>query len=361
MDNVVDLDKIWEVIDSWFQPNILALSKAINATIKNGFFSQADVQHAVRAIRQKLDKKVLSNWIKQARPYNSEIDIKTDHPKEVLCLHAGNLPMVGFQDVLALLLSSNRYYGKISRKDPYLLPAFLEHLQKNGLMKQAQWSTQLSGLEIKNAKADAVLFSGAEENLPDVQDKLKALKLVDSSTEYLNRTAHFSIAYIHDDYPKTFKDLTEAVFRYGGMGCRSVAVVVAPFSFNEIKCQFTDYIEAFWLKNPQHAKPEPELRYQMAYNKAIERPHAWLDHFLIQEGGLEPEKPFTLYWVEGSLEDTQSIAEEYSDALQNIYVTRPDIFISGFEDRIDWLHNAQKPAINWKPDGMDTLRWLSGL
>ena len=54
-------------------------------------------------------------------------------------------------------------------------------------------------------------------------------------------------------------------------------------------------------------------------NKAIERPHAWLDHFLMQEGGLQPEKPYTLYWVEGSLEEVKAIAEEYyRDALQNI-------------------------------------------
>ena len=354
MNKTVDIDKICEVIDSWFQPNNLTLNKAINYTVQEGCFSRADVQHAIRAIRQNLDKKVLSDWIKQAGKSNSE----TDNSRRVLCLHAGNLPMVGFQDVLAVLLSGNRYYGKISRKDPFLLPAFLEHLQKNGLMEQAQWSTQLSGLEMKSSRADAVLFSGAEENLPEIQQKLNALELVDSSTKYLNRTAHFSIAYIQDDYPKTFKNLSEAVFRYGGMGCRSVAVVVAPFSLNEIKCEFTDYIEVFWLKNPQHAKPEPELRYQMAYNKAIERPHAWLDHFLMQEGGLQPEKPFTLYWVEGGLEEVQAIAEEYREALQNIYVTRPDVNIPGFEVRIDWLHNAQKPAINWKSDGVDTLQWL---
>jgi len=359
MSKNTDIDKIWESVDSWFQPNNLALKRTINYTIQENYFSRADVQYAIRAIRQKLSQEVLVDW--HSRVSKSPGETKSDSLNfgNILCLHAGNLPMVGFQDILAVLLSGHAYQGKISTKDPFLLPAFLEHLQDNGLMKEARWSTQLA--DLKNTKADAVLFSGSEKNLPEIRRKLEALGMVNKSTKYLNRTAHFSMAYIQDDYPKTFKDLTDAVFRYGGMGCRSVAVVVAPFGLNEIKCHFTDYIEAFWLENPQQTKPEPDLRYQMAYSKAIERPQAWLDHFLIQEGGLQPEKPFTLYWVEGGPGDVQAIAEEYRDILQNIYLTRSDINISGFEDRIDWLHNAQKPAINWKPDGINTLQWLMQL
>lgn len=351
-----DIDKIWESVDSWFQPNNLALKEAIDYTVQEDYFSRVDIQYAIRAIRQKLSREVLIDW--RNRVSKSPKETKSDvlSSRNILCLHAGNLPMVGFQDTLAVLLSGQAYHGKISKKDPFLLPAFLEHLQENGLMNNAQWSTRLA--DLKNTRADAVLFSGSEKNLPKIQRKLEAFEMVDESTKYLNRRAHFSIAYIQDDYPKTFKDLTEAVFRYGGMGCRSVAVVVAPFGLNEIKCHLTDYVEAFWLENPHDVQPEPDLRYQMAYNKAIERPQAWLDHFLIQEGGLPPEKPFTLYWVEGELNQVQSIAEEYRVALQNIYVTRPDINITGFEDRIDWLHNAQRPAIDWKPDGVDTLKWL---
>lgn len=156
------------------------------------------------------------------------------------------------------------------------------------------------------------------------------------------------------------EDLTEAIFRYGGKGCRSVAVVVAPWSLDSIKCEFTDYIEAFWLDNPQHQKPPPKLKHRFAYNKAIERPQAWLDHFLLQEGGLEMDQDFICYWVQGDEQTTAQLAEQSGDQLQSVYITHPDTIIPGFEERTEFLSDAQRPPIFWKPDGVDVLKWLVG-
>ena len=78
-----------------------------------------------------------------------------------------------------------------------------------------------------------------------------------------------------------------------------MAVVVSPISFKDLTCHFQDYVEAFWLKNPQIKRPSPLLEYQFAYNKAIEREQVWMDHFLIQESEDFPEMDFTLHWVTG--------------------------------------------------------------
>ena len=154
------------------------------------------------------------------------------------------------------------------------------------------------------------------------------------------------------------KDLVEAIFRYGGKGCRSVAVVVAPFGLDSIKCELTDYIEAFWLENPQFEKPEPKLAQRFAYNKAMERPQAWLDDFLLQEGGLEMDQDFICYWVEGDETKVQELAKRFAGQLQSIYITEPDITIPDHSDKVEYLSDAQRPPIYWKPDGTDILRWL---
>lgn len=154
------------------------------------------------------------------------------------------------------------------------------------------------------------------------------------------------------------EDLVEAIFRYGGKGCRSVAVVVSPFLLEDIKCELTDYIEAFWLDNPQYEKPKPKLKQRFAYNKAIERPQAWLDDFLLQQGGLELDQDFICYWVQGDEQKVSELADEFDEQLQSIYITHPDIKIHDCENKIEYLSDAQSPPIFWKPDGVDVLEWL---
>jgi hypothetical protein len=121
----------------------------------------------------------------------------------------------------------------------------------------------------------------------------------------------------------------------------------------------TDYIESFWLENPQHSKPAPKLKHQVAYNKALKRSQAWLDDFLIQEGGLEMDQDFVCYWVQGNESTVAELANFFNGQLQSIYIPHPDINIPEYEQRTEYLSDAQQPPISWKPDGVDSLEWLS--
>ena len=349
------LNRIWRAVDGWFQPDNLDLKRAIERTVDENLFSLADIKHAILALKDNISREKLAYW--QEGCWGE--DVNAADPKKILCLHAGNLPLVGFQDVLAVMLSGNRYLGKLSKKDPWLLDSFLRYAQEKENIDSLNWSHTLK--EYRGFKADGVLFSGSSRTVPVIKDKLTQLDISNSKTRYLIRDAHFSMAYINDDEPETMHELTEAVFRYGGQGCRSVAVVVAPFELDEIKCHFTDYIESFWLKNPQHARPDPILRYQWAYNKAIERPHAWLDDFMIQQGGIDTSRSYTLFWVPGDRQKAKELVDEYGEGLQNIYVPQSNIVIEGFEERTELLKNAQRPPIDWKPDGVDPLQWLINL
>lgn len=348
------IDAILEAVNNWLKPENYYLKEAIDKTVNEGYFSFPDVKHAVLALKDNLGWQALEEWVER-----SGLSEDSDSEgKNVLCLHAGNLPLVGFQDALAVLLSGSTYTGKISRKDPYLLPTFLNEVKKTAVWDSTdvQWTHRLDDFE--GMQNDAVLFAGSEESVPGVKEALERYNLTRPDSRLLIRTAHFSMAYLDNREEKHMKDLTEAIFRYGGKGCRSVAVVVAPWELDEIKCEFTDYIEAFWLDNPQHAKPEPKLQQRFAYNKAVERPQAWLDDFLLQEGGLELDQDFICYWVQGDGSKVAELADGFGEQLQSIYITHPDINITGYEQRIEFLSDAQSPPIYWKPDGTDVLDWL---
>lgn len=341
-------------VDNWFQNDNYYLMDAIDRTVQEGYFSFPDVKFALQALRENINRTALEEWAEEA----GLSDKHDARGQTVLCLHAGNIPLVGFQDAFSTLLSGAQYVGKISRKDPYLLPTFLNEVKKSGAWSDvdAQWVHRIDDLE--GMLNNAVIFAGSEESVPGVMESIEKYNLADDKTRYLIRTAHFSMAYIDRRDERTMQDLVEAVFRYGGKGCRSVAVVVAPFSLDSVKCEFTDYIEAFWLRNPQYQKPPPKLKQQFAYNKAVERPQAWLDNFLLQEGGLELDQDFICYWVRGDETATAEIAEKHEEKLQSVFVPHPDVTIPGFTERTEFLSDAQKPPINWKPDGKDTVEWL---
>jgi len=348
------MDTLLEATGNWLSNDNHYLMDAIDRTVQEGYFSFRDVKYALTAIKKSINQTALEDWAGQA----NLSDQASAKEQNVLCLHAGNIPLVGFQDALATLLSGAHYTGKISRKDPYLLPTFLNEVKKTALWtdRDVQWTHRLDDLE--DMRHDAVIFAGSESSVSGVKHAIQKFNLAKRDARYLIRTAHFSLAYVDRKDERTMRDLVEAIFRYGGKGCRSVAIVVAPFSLDSIKCELTDYIESFWLKNPQHSKPGPKLKQQFAYNKGIERCQAWLDNFLLQAGGLELDQDFVCYWVQGDESTTAELTGRYQGQFQSIYIAHPDVDIPGFEERTEFLSDAQQPPISWKPDGVDTLEWL---
>ncbi len=339
------ISKVAEAARKWLQPDNIQLKLAIERTVDEGLFSFEDIKFQVRALKENIDSGQIEEWVARAGLGEEKNSIG----QKVLCLHAGNLPLVGFQDALGMVLSGADYYGKLSRKDPYLLATFLEMLKASGIEIHIGYSTDLSNF--KNLKADKLLFAGSSESVPKVKEELKEIEATTPETEFVIRTAKFSMAYITNEEPEVITDLVEAIFRYGGQGCRSVAVVVSPIRFNKLKCHFQDYIESFWLKNPQHKKPTDALSYQFAYNKAIDRPQAWLDDFLIQESEEFPELDFTLHWVQGDKEKLKELKEKFGPAIQTVYTAGEKI--EGIET--EFLSKAQTPDLWWKPDGLGVV------
>ena len=347
------IDKLSDAVNDWLSPENQKLKAAIDRTVKDGLFSFEDVKYQLLALKRSLKKEAFYRWADKA-----DIDSqKNQFPKKVLCLHAGNLPLVGVQDILAVVLAGHSYLGKLSRKDPYLPASLLMLLSKRGII-DGRWSDTLD--ELKNeGKADALMFSGSTESVEPVLDKLNGLGLADKTTPRLVRTAHYSMALIEDDKPDTFKQLADAVLRYGGSGCRSVALVVAPFGLNSKKCEFTDYVESFWLKNPQHKKPAPSLYHRFAYNRSVGIEQSWLDDFMIEETDHQPTEPFILHWVKGGPDRFNELALKYQDGLQALYVMDPDTKVADGLPAPEMLSDAQQPPIWWTPDGQDPLEWLT--
>ncbi|MES1216606.1 MAG: acyl-CoA reductase, partial [Bacteroidota bacterium] len=87
------------------------------ASHKNGWFIPAFIDLAAQNIANKyLSEKALQAW---ASKYNLSPEGK--NPKTVGVVMAGNIPLVGFHDFLAVFISGNKIVIKPSSKDEILL------------------------------------------------------------------------------------------------------------------------------------------------------------------------------------------------------------------------------------------------
>lgn len=333
------------------RPDNHVLKRAVDQTVSESLFSFEDIKHRIITLKESISRSSLQKWAEKSGLIENSMRGKT-----ILCLHAGNFPMVGIQDLLAVMMTGGRYIGKFSKKDPYLLESLIMKFHEHNLGEDIVYETNLENLS--GNSVDAVLFAGSESSVPAVQNKLLELGIIYALTPLLVRKAHFSIAWIHDHYPETMEQVIDAAFRYAGKGCRSVSMVIAPFTVTSNSCNFTDYVESFWVKNPQKEKPKKSLYHHYAMNKALGIPQIWLDDFLIVEDFKKPDLNFVLQWIKGGEKELRDIIKTYSTDLQSIYSTGSFIG-SEIENRvIESLNEAQKPPVWWRPDGTDSIVWL---
>src|SRR5689334_13540428 len=80
----------------------------------NAWFTSKHCELALKGVCKFLVKDDLEKWLK---PYN----IHTEQPKQVGVVMAGNIPLVGFHDLLSVLISGHHLAAKLSSQDTILM------------------------------------------------------------------------------------------------------------------------------------------------------------------------------------------------------------------------------------------------
>ena len=82
-----------------------------NAHLDNAWFTPAHVRKSIQGICSFLTLEKLNEWCSQYEISNCNTN------KRVAVIMAGNIPMVGFHDMLCVLISGHQFIGKLSTKD----------------------------------------------------------------------------------------------------------------------------------------------------------------------------------------------------------------------------------------------------
>lgn len=351
------------------------LQAAIDNTLANNYFRESDVIHAINHTRKQVSSATLTTWCQMAGLFKDENLSKTagipnsDAPsvdktisakrvtettvqqKTVLCLHAGNLPLVGLQDLLAVILSGRNYLGKVSRKDPWLLPSLVQVM--NEADPPCQLVTNTDILAFSGAQTETWTFSGSDQRLESLISLLHQHNIITPNARSLQRTAHFSVYVQRELDTSQLSAIIEGMFRYGGTGCRSIAAVYTDTPLLAVAADLKDEADKWFENNRPEDQNSPTqhpiIAYRHAYNKATGTQSTQLGTHLIQESQFQPDYPQIIYW--NKWQSAGDIRQAFGGALQEVY--------GPASSNQSPVQEAQAPPLYWTPDRVDILKWLT--
>ncbi len=206
--------------------------------INNPWFTKENTRLALNAICSDfLNKEKLDNWIaKYSIP-------ETTIPKRVGLVMAGNIPMVGFQDLLCVFVAGHHSISKLSEKDKYLLPYCIQLMTEIN-PKVTDYFTFTERLK----NFDAVIATGSNNTSRYFEAYFGKYPNIIRK----NRTSVAIMTGAEDD--EDFKQFGKDVFRYFGLGCRNVSKLYLPKDYDFVPLlrnweRFSDIVNHNKYKN----------------------------------------------------------------------------------------------------------------
>lgn len=343
------IDAVAAVAARWQDPDHPERTAAVEATLAaDNRFTEEAIAFAVNQQMSVLTPEALTAWVEGRW---------TASPLTVGVLNAGNVPLADLQDFLAVVLTGHRYLGTVSSKSPALLPAFADEVQRDRPDLPARF-VEASTLF---AEAEAVIATGSEET------KAWAVEQCDthgiSPERRLLRGHRFGVAVIDGHESEDEREmLAEDALLHEGFGCRNAALIWAPEGVPPDS--YLDAFAAFRSVFPVHPEVPGTLKMQQAFLEATGQAHAYGEglEFLLSRGAPDPQRPGHVRWVEyASLDEVTIWLREHADQVQ-VIVAR-----DGLREQLpeavalEPLGMAQRPALDWKPDGVDTIAFLAAL
>ncbi|MBC7534152.1 MAG: acyl-CoA reductase [Ferruginibacter sp.] len=185
---------------------------------KNPWFTHELIDIATdNIVEQLLQKEQLEKW---AAHYHLDDNIV---PKNVGIVMAGNIPMVGFHDLLTVFLSGHTQTIKLSSKDDVLL----KHLLKKLYSMDIEIQNLISIAEMLKG-CDAYIATGSNSSARHFEQYFSKYPSIIRH----NRT---SLAVLTGSETETdLEKLSDDIHLYFGLGCRNVTKLFVPAGYDFI-------------------------------------------------------------------------------------------------------------------------------
>lgn len=311
----------------------------IRAKVTNPWFTISSIDTALSAIADKmLSKSNLEDWISNYKIQDDE------NSKTVGLVLAGNIPLVGFHDVLSVYLSGHKAMIKLSSKDEVLMNYLIEQLIDIDERNQDYFKVvdRLEGY-------DAVIATGSNSSAIHFERYFKHIP-------HIIRKNRQSIAVLESDISDDeIVALGKDIFTYFGLGCRNVAKIYVPEGFDFVN--LLRVLEEHYEDIIHHHKYKNNFDYNMALfmlNK---------EEFL-HNGCILLKKDDSIHSRIACLNyelytDKASLAEKLKNSQDEIQCIVSNEAIEGLE--VVPIGAAQEPELMDYADGVDTMAFLESL
>lgn len=299
----------------------------------NDWFTRENILFAIESWSKSLTNNSLNTFTK-------DIDLDNISSKSVAIIMAGNIPLVGFHDFLSVLLSGHAVLVKQSSNDKHLLPfmaKYLEYVEPN-------FKGSISFTSERLKIFDAIIATGSNNTARYFEYYFKDKPNIIRKNR--NSVAVITGKETEDDFIK----LSDDIFQYFGLGCRSVSKLYVPKGYN-----FDLFFNGMYAKKDIINNIKYANNYD--YNKAV---------YLMSEFDLL-ENGFMM------IKEDESYASPIATVFYEYYDNEVDLKIKLHEDRDkiqcivakDFIENevnfgdTQQPKLTDFADGINTLEFLS--
>lgn len=309
--------------------------KLIKAQEKlNPWFTPENVKFAIKSIANTLTKENLETWLA------SYPEIEQDRSsKRVGVVMAGNVPLVGFHDFLSVLISGFTFVGKLSLKDNQLLPEIAEILARIN----PEFDNKIEFAGEKLIKFDAVIATGSNNTARYFSYHYR-------NHPYIIRKNRNGIAIL--DGKETSEELVslgDDIFRYFGLGCRSVAKLFIPEHYD-----FNAFFEAIlsYRKIIHHKKYKNNYKHIRSIYLVNQTPFLDTGFVLLKEDEAIASPIGVIYYQYYS--DHSKLEEHLKDKAEEIQcIVEHNKILQGIKPG-----QAQEPALWEYADNVDTIKFL---
>ena len=302
-------------------------------SIENKWFTVENCRFALHAIANMIDEKSCDAFLLKYQNFFQ----KEQKEQKIAVISAGNIPCAAFHDFFCIIVSRNRYIGKLSSQDAHLLP-FLSTL----FLKIApEWKNQIEFRE-NLSNFDKIIATGSNNSASYFQYYFKEYPM-------LLRKNRNSVAILTgDETDDDLRKLSIDVFQYFGLGCRSVSKLFVPKNYD-----FTKLITIFQKESNSllfHNGYLNNYEYHRAIYALSRTPYYDGNSFLLLENKSLASPIAVIYYEEY---ESLSVLSENIQHQKNVIqcmVSNVDIF----KDRVAF-GKTQYPTLFNYPDNEDIM------
>jgi hypothetical protein len=306
-----------------------------NARQGNPWFTEENAQRALDGITQFLSKESLTKWA-------SSYQFNPASSKRIGVAMAGNIPLVGFHDLLCVLLAGHKLIAKLSSQDTVLMSFISNQLKKidSRFNERIFFEERLTGI-------DAVIATGSDNTS-------RYFEYYFRNIPHIIRKNRSSCAVIMGEEPSNeLVRLGTDVFSYFGLGCRNVSKIFVPegYTISQLLTPWEQYKEV--VNHHKYANNYDYQKCLLLMNQSFFYDGGHV--LLVENNALVSPISIVYYEYYKSLEELKSKLKSQEEKIQCI------VSAKGWYANSIPFGKAQLPDLLDYADNVDTMKFLSGL